>query len=281
MSPNSELAGKVAIVTGAGKPDGIGQATALELARRGAAVVVTDLARTDPRHEFGGRPTAAEDARGLEQAVGEIEAAGVRGLSMPVDVTSEAEIASCVSRAVEELGGVDILFNNAGTPVGARPFFELTDEIWDLSWRVNVMGMVYFCRAVVPEMRARGGGSIVNNASLAGLRATEDFAAYTTTKFAVIGLTKSLALDLAPDGIRVNAVCPGYIDTPMTRVAEAALLDETGSPERVRPDQHEIPLGRPGAGDDVGEVVAWLSGPGARYVTGVSISVDGGWREGL
>lgn len=271
------LDGKVAIITGAGRASGIGRAAAIELARGGANVVVTDLARSRPETDMLGHSTVASDMTGLEEAVAEIEAAGVRSLAISCDVTDENEVQACVAQTVETFGGVDILFNNAGTPIGAQPFFEIDDRAWELSWRVNVMGMVYFCRAIIPEMRKRGGGSIINNSSIAGRKATPDFAAYTATKFAVIGLTQSLALDFGPDNIRCNAVCPGDIDTKMSAIA----VEIGGSDNGSQMGLESIGLRRRGSGQDVGRVVAWLASEESGYVNGAEIPVDGAWALGL
>lgn len=278
-----DLDGKVAIVTGAGRERGIGIAAAIELARHGASVVLTDVARPVPELEWFGIPTVAEDMAGLEKGVAEIEAFGGTARAMAVDVRSEEEIAACVRQTIEEFGTVDILFNNAGTPIGAQPFLEMSDDVWQQSWMVNVMGMVWFSRAVIPAMQGNGGGSIINNSSIAGIKVWPDFAAYSATKFAVIGLTRSLALDFGKDGIRVNAVCPGDIDTKMGDIAlELAAMQEgitVADMDGQAPGA--IALGRRGLGEDVGKVVAWLAGPESGYVSGASIPVEGAWAEGL
>lgn len=275
-----DLEGKVAIVTGAGRDRGIGQATALELARRGAAVVATDLARPAPDLAWDGIPTVAEDMAVLDKTVEDIKKEGGQAIAMAVDVRSEAEIKDCVARTVDAFGGVDVLFNNAGTGLGAQPFFELSDEIWDLSWRINVMGMVWLCRAAIPQMQERGGGSIINNSSVSGLRAFPDFAAYTATKHAVIGLTKVLALEFGRDGIRANAVCPGDIDTQMGDLSQALLI-EAGLISDVSEPLPTIGVARRGVGADVAQVVAWLAGPASGFVSGTTITIDGAWPEGL
>lgn len=276
------LAGKVAFVTGAGRPRGIGRATAVELARAGADVVVTDIARPGPR--LAGHATVAEDDSGLRAAVEEIESLGRRALALLADVTSEEEVAAVVKTAVAGLGGIDILFNNAGTPVGVKPFLDLDNTAWQVSWDVHVMGMVYTCRAVVPLMRERGGGVIINNSSASGLRALPGYAAYTATKHAVVGLTKTLALEFGANGIRAIAICPGDIDTDMTDVGMALAVEHFG----VDPNQQEslapidtIALRRRGTPEEVGRSVAWLASDAASYVSGNAMLIDGALMEGI
>lgn len=279
---DSPLNGKVAFVTGAGRPRGIGRAAAVEMAKRGAAVVVTDVARPGPR--IGGLPTVAEDDSGLRDAVAEIESIGGRALAIPLDVTNEAEALSAVSTAVGAFGGIDILFNNAGTPMGVGPFLDLSTDDWMRSWNVHVMGCVFMSRAVIPIMRKRGGGVIVNNSSASGLRALPDYAAYTATKHALVGLTKTLALEFGPDGIRAVAICPGDIATDMADLAIVLAAKEAG----VDPSEQEslapldtIALRRRGEPAEVGRLVAWLASEEASYVSGNALLVDGALMEGL
>ena len=278
----AQLKGKVALVTGAGRPRGIGRATAVELAKAGADVVVTDIARPGPT--VAGLPTVAEDDSGLVEAVAEIASFGQNAIAIPLDVTKEGEVNAAVTRAVAEFGAIDILFNNAGTPVGVKPFLDLSEEDWRLSWDVHVMGTVFMCRAAVPIMQERGGGVIINNSSASGLRALPDYAAYTATKHAVIGLTKTLALEFGPLGIRAVAVCPGDIDTDMTDIGMALDARFHGG----EPDQREslaalesIGLRRRGAAAEVGRVVAWLASDDSSYMSGNSILIDGALMEGM
>ncbi len=256
-----ELDGKVAIVTGAGRERGIGVASAREMARRGAAVMLTDLARPAPELEFFGWPTVAEDMTGLEAAVAEIVGAGGSAAAMAVDVRSEDEVKACVEATVERFGTVDILFANAGTPIGAQAFFDLDDNIWEQSWRINVMGTVYAARAVLPIMQEKAAGSIIINSSTAGLKVWPDFAAYSATKFAAVALTKSLATDFGKHGIRVNAVCPGDIDTQMGDIATELML-QAGliSEDEKHLTSPAVAIGRKGIGADVAEVVASMTG---------------------
>jgi NAD(P)-dependent dehydrogenase (short-subunit alcohol dehydrogenase family) len=276
------LEGKVAFVTGAGRPRGIGRATAVEMAKRGAAVVVTDLARPGPRIE--GIPTVAEDESGLHEAVAEIESFGGQGLAIALDVTEESEVQSAVATTVDEFGGIDVLFNNAGTPVGVKPFLDLSSDDWMHSWRVHVMGCVAMCRAVIPIMKERGGGVIVNNSSASGLRALPDYAAYTATKHALIGLTKTLALEFGPDGIRAVAICPGDIVTDMADLGMVLAARKS----RIDPSEQEslapletIALRRRGRADEVARVVAWLASDDASYVSGNALLIDGALTEGM
>lgn len=276
------LDGKVAFVTGAGRPRGIGRAAAVEMAKAGADVVVSDLARPGPR--IGGLPTVAEDDEGLREAVAEIESLGQRGLAVALDVTDEDEVRTAVATAVEHFGGIDVLFNNAGTPVGVKPFMNLSTDDWMRSWRVHVMGCVFMSRAVIPVMRTRGGGVIINNSSASGLRALPGYGAYTATKHALIGLTKTLALEFGPDGIRVVAICPGDIATDMADLGIALAAEQTG----LDPAEQEslapldtIALRRRGEAVEVGRTVAWLAASGASYISGESIVIDGALMEGL
>jgi len=261
------LGGKVAIVTGAARERGIGRAAAIRLAKDGASVVVTDIGRADAEGvDLGGRQELEETAELCRRE-------GVPALALAMDVTSAEEIDACVAAAVREYGRLDVVFNNAGTPVGVGPFLEISAAQWDLSWRVNVLGMVGMIKAVVPHMREAGEGSIINNSSLAGLGAIPGLAAYTTTKFAVVGLTKSAACDFGPDNIRVNAVCPGAIDTQMgdreiDHLAKQWGIEREEVHARVSED---IPLGRRAQAEEVADAVAWLAGPHSRFVTGVAV----------
>ena len=271
----NDLTDKVAIVTGAGRERGIGRTTALELARRGAHVVVADLAR--PGVRVAGLATVAEDTDVLEATAAEIRSMGRRALAISVDVNSDDEVRACVETTLEAFGRIDILFNNAGTPIGAQPFELLDESTWELSWQVNVMGAVRFCRHIAPVMCEVRRGAIVNNASLAALRPAPHFSAYTATKFALLGFTQSLALDLGPFDVRVNAVCPGDIATQMTDLGVD--LGDAGAGELSANEQ--IALRRRGTPDDVARVVAWLASDDAGYVTGEALRVDGGWMSGL
>lgn len=276
------LDGKVALVTGAGRARGIGRAAALELARQGADLIVTDLGRSADV-SMAGLSTVATDRTELDALVSEIEALGRRALGLSLDVTDEDEVRAVVEEAVAGFGRIDVLFNNAGTPLGAQPFLDLSDRAWGLSWGVNVMGIVRLCRHVIPVMQRRGGGSIINNSSAAGLKVLPGYAAYSATKAAAIGLTKALALDFGRDRIRVNAVCPGDVDTQMGDIARRLFVGVSVEEVPMRGDEpvEEIALGRRGRPEDVADVVAWLASDASSYVTGTAILVDGAMPQGL
>ena len=253
------LYGKVALVTGAGA--GIGRAIALALAREGASVVASDV----------NEETARETA-------GIIEGAGGSSLSFGVDVRSSAEIDGAIQEALERFGRIDILVNNAGVSTMSR-VVDMTEEEWDYNMDVNAKGVFLCSRAVAKEMiKQGGGGKIVNVASMAGKRGAPLLAHYCASKFAVIGFTQSLALELAPYSINVNAVCPGYVETGMQRRElrwQAEL--EGASPEGIRAGYiASTPLGRLEQPEDVAKVVVFLCTSEADFMTGQAINVTGG-----
>lgn len=277
------LEGKVAIVTGAGRPKGMGRASALKLAEQGANVVVTDVARERKDLEIEGLLGIGDDFSALERLVSEIEALGSKGLAMAVDVTDVGQIQACVEKACKTFGGIDILFNNAGTAVGVGSLMDISSENWDLSWQVNVKGMVNFCKTVIPKMIERGGGSIVNNASMAGLGAAAGYGAYCVTKFGVVGLTKVIAAEFGRQNIRCNAVCPGMILTDMGEEEIKFISMEKGvSMEEARQYFGEVAaLGRAGQPEEVADVVVFLAGPRAAFLSGVALPVAGGMGAGI
>lgn len=278
------LSGKVAIVTGAGRPKGIGRAAALKLAEQGASVVVTDICRVRKELEVPEVGfTLGDDVGLLHKLVGEIEGRGGKGLALTLDVTDTDQIAACIEKTCDAFGGVDILFNNAGIVVGVGSFLEIPGANWDLSWQVNVKGMVEMCRAVIPKMQANGGGAIINTSSMAGLTAVAGYSGYTTTKFAVVGLSKSIAAEFGPDNIRCNAICPGNILTDMGE-AEVNFIAET------RGISHEAALkaygdmaalARAGQPEEIGDLVAFLAGPHSSFITGAAIPIHGGIQGGI
>ena len=241
------LAGRVALVTGGAS--GIGRATALRMAEEGARVLVAD------REGEG----AARTAAAITQAGGE-----ARGHA--ADVTDEGQVAAMVQAALDAFGALHCAFNNAGVaPVEAQPLAEISAEEWARVLQVNLTGVFLCLKHEIAAMR--GGGSIVNTASIAGRIALPKAGAYVAAKHGVIGLTRVAALDHARDGVRVNAVCPGYVETPLaSRSIERrreAILDR-------------VPLRRIGTVQEIAEVVVWLCSDRSGFVTGEAIAADGG-----
>ncbi len=246
----TDLTGRVALVTGGGS--GIGAASARALAALGAHVAVTDI--------------SAGSAEGLAAA---IAADGGRAFARTVDVADARAVDEMVEAVVQEAGGLDIAVNNAGVTVPILPIADVPDDHWRRVTSINLDGVFYCLRAEARVMRARGGGSIVNMASIMGRISRFGSAPYTATKHGVIGLTKGAALDHAQDGIRVNAVGPGFIRTPLI---EARYTD---ADEQVISSRW--PMRRMGTPDEVAQMVAWLAGDASSFVTGAYFPVDGGY----
>lgn len=251
------LSGKVALITGGAS--GIGRATAVLFAREGAAVAVADV----------------DEARG-RAVVEQIAAEGGRAMWIACDVTRAADCRRAVERTVSELGGLDVLFNNAG--IIRRATVVDTDEAdWDRVMAVNVKSIFLMSRCAVPVMAAAGGGAIVNTASGWGLVGGQRAAAYCASKGAVVLLTKAMALDHGPQGIRVNCICPGDTDTAMLR-GEA---EQLGRPaELFLTESAERPLGRVGRPEEIAQAALYLAGDTASFVTGAALAVDGGGTAG-
>jgi NAD(P)-dependent dehydrogenase (short-subunit alcohol dehydrogenase family) len=241
-----DLSGRLALVTGAGR--GIGEACALGLAEAGADLVLVSRSRDD-----------------LEQVAHRAEALGRRAQVAPCDVTSADEVGALAA----EVGRVDILINSAGTNI-PEPFLEVSEGTFDALIAVNLKGTFLMSQAIARPMAERGEGSIVNISSQMGHVGGPNRAAYCASKHGVEGLTKAMALDLAPQGVRVNSVAPTYIETPMTRpfLADPQFHANTVS---------RIPLGRVGQVGDVVGAVVYLASPAAALVTGASLLVDGGY----
>lgn len=271
------LEGKVALVTGAGGERGIGRAIATRLAREGANVVVNDIVSN---------PHAASESQwqGVPDVISEIEALGRQAMGIVADISDAAQVDDMVRQAIDRFGQVDILINNAGSPPGRDrvPVVELEEDAWDLVQRVNVKGTFLCSRAVAREMIKRGdGGKIIIISSGAGKRGMARYAAYCASKFALIGFTQSLALELAPHRINVNAICPGLVDTERIAGIAAALAPEGQTADEYRARMieersREIPLGRAALGTDVAVVAAFLASAESDYLTGLSIPVAGG-----
>jgi len=248
-----DLAGKVAIVTGGGA--GIGRAAAIAIADAGARTIVADV---DPHAAQG---VAAEIIRSKGRALG-----------LAVDVSSADDVSAMTRTAVEEFGGVDLLYNNAAIQINGS-VTDLEEADWDRTFAVNVKGIFLCSRACIPHMMAKGGGAIVNAASVLGMASQKRVAAYAASKGAVIALTRSMAVDHAGDGIRVNCICPGSVDTPLLRRnAEAAgdadtVLKRWGSAH---------PIGRIGQPIEIARLVVFLMSDEASFITGASYVIDGG-----
>jgi meso-butanediol dehydrogenase/(S,S)-butanediol dehydrogenase/diacetyl reductase len=270
-----DLGGKVALVTGAGAERGLGRAIAVRLARDGADVVVNDVRL---------HPPGSDGWRGLSSLVQEIQLLGRGCLSVVADVSAAHEVEGMVRQALDRFGRIDILVNNAAAPAGRDrvPVVDLDEDSWDLVQRVNVKGTFLCCRAVARTMIERGqGGKIINISSLLGKQGRARYAAYSASKFAVRGFTQALALELAPHGINVNAICPGLIDTDRLDDIAAALRPEGISAQDFREQLlrqriSSIPLGRIGDVSDVASVAAFLASSESDYLTGLAIPVAGG-----
>jgi NAD(P)-dependent dehydrogenase (short-subunit alcohol dehydrogenase family) len=270
-----DLKGKVAIVTGAGRKLGIGRGIALRLAREGADVAVADICREF--EEFRGYGLGMWE--GLKETADEISALGVRSLPVRVDVTDNAEVEEMVRQTVETLGRLDILVNNAGGAVGPAPVIAMEEAAWNKTMAINATGTFLCSRAAARQMLRQGqGGKIVNISSIAGKQGEPFLAAYCAAKAAIIGLTRTMALELAAANIQVNAVCPGQVDTDLQRWGwqlEAGMR-ATSYEEVIKRVVSEIPVGRLEMPDDVANVVLFLASSQSDYMTGQAINVSGG-----
>ncbi len=257
------LKDKTAIVTGAAS--GIGLATALKFGQEGAAVMCADL-----------------NGEGAERAAARIVDLGGRAASFKMDVTKEAEVQALVAETVNRWERVDVMFNNAGIEFGI-PVTQVSELQWDSLIDVNLKGVFLGCKHVLPQMAKQKSGAIVNTASVAGLRGVAFLSTYCASKGGVVLLTKSLAVEWAQFGIRVNAVCPGVIRTPM---AERAIQAGGGLGGAATPEETwkqlaaAHPLGRVGEAEEVAEAVTFLASDQASFITGVALSVDGGMNAG-
>jgi NAD(P)-dependent dehydrogenase (short-subunit alcohol dehydrogenase family) len=251
------LAGKRALITGGAS--GIGRATALLFAREGAAVAVADL-----------------DEAGGQAVVREMAATGGRALFVSCDVTQEAHCQRAVQLAVQEFGGLDILFNNAGI-IRRTTVLDIRAEEWDRVMAVNVKAIFLMSKCAIPVMAAAGGGVIVNTASGWGLAGGRNAVSYCASKGAVVNMTRAMALDHGEQNIRVNCVCPGDTDTPMLR-SEARQL---GTPEaEFLAESADRPLRRIGTPEEIAQAVLYLASDASSFVTGTALVVDGGGLAG-
>jgi NAD(P)-dependent dehydrogenase (short-subunit alcohol dehydrogenase family) len=251
---NGRVAGKVALVTGAGT--GIGRAVCVRLAEEGAHVIVTSRSAEH----------VEETCRAMESA------SGRPGLGLQLDLTDAEAVRRIVTEVADRYGSIDVLSNNAGLGSPHTPsLVETTTEEWDELFRVNVTGMFWSCRAALPHMRR--GAAIVNMASINSFVGAENHAAYVATKGAVMQFTRALAVELAPAGIRVNAVCPGVIDTPLTDL----YLRESDDPDALLVELADAsPMQRVGTAREVANCVLFLASEEASFVTGAALLVDGG-----
>ena len=249
-----QLQGKVAIITGAAT--GIGRATALLFAKEGASVVVADINEDD-----------------AQRTVADIEDKGGSARFVQTDVSEAEDVQALMERSAEEMGGIDVIVNNAGAQrSGAVTEFEESE--WDLLMRVNPRSCFLGAKYGVPYLRERGGGSIVNVSSLAGLKGGPGMTAYSASKGAIIAFTRALAEELAPDNIRANSVCPGWIDTPFN---EPAIEFMGGRAQQEEMVQQTVPLKRQGTPEEIAPGILYLASDASYYVTGQELIIDGGF----
>jgi NAD(P)-dependent dehydrogenase (short-subunit alcohol dehydrogenase family) len=247
------LAGKSAIVTGGA--GGIGRATSLAFAAEGARVAVVDLQQ-----------------EAAEAVAAEIRAAGGEAIAFGADVSAEADVERVVAATVEAFGGIDVSFNNAGI-IRRTTAVETTVEEWDRVFGVNVRGVFLMCKHVVPVMAEAGKGSIINTGSGWGLKGGGQAISYCASKGAVVNMTRALAIDHGPQGIRVNSINPGDVNTGMLRDEARQLGQETGS---FLAEAADRPLRRMGEPSEIAAAVVWLASDESSYVTGTALVADGG-----
>jgi NAD(P)-dependent dehydrogenase (short-subunit alcohol dehydrogenase family) len=248
----ARLTGKVAIITGAAS--GIGAGTAALFAEHGAQLVLVD-----------------RECEGLTAEHARLAAAGAAARAVCGDIAEAETITRAVAQAIEAFGKIDIVFNNAGImPTGELSRFE--EAAWDAVMAVNVKAMYLMCKAVIPHMLQRGAGSIINTSSVMATLTEPGYEAYTTSKAAVIGLTKAIAVSYAEQGIRCNCICPGWVDTPLNQ----RLAEELGGMEQLYPIiKRQQPMGRMASTREVGYAVLFLASDEASVVTGSALYVDG------
>jgi len=248
----AKLEGKVALITGAGS--GMGRAMAREFSANGAIVVATDVVAS----------RAEETAAAVEQA-------GGRALGLAIDVADRSSVDATVATALEELGRVDVLCSNAGVLDDYAAVLETDEAAWDRVLGINLKGMYLTARALLPQMVERGSGAIVNTASISGLVAGGGGAAYTASKHGVIGFTRQLAFDYGPKGVRANAICPGAVETGMTKE-----LFEAGEAE-VMESVNSVPAGRYAQPEEIAKLALFLASDDSSFVHGAAYVIDGGW----
>jgi NAD(P)-dependent dehydrogenase (short-subunit alcohol dehydrogenase family) len=251
-SEKGSFEGKVALVTGAAS--GIGRATALAFAREGASVVVADVSE-----------------QGNEETARMIAERGGRALAVRCDVTRAEDVKAALDKTIEAFGRLDVAFNNAGVePRRLVPTAEVEEEEWDRIINIDLRGVFLCMKHEIPRMLQQGGGAIVNTSSGAGVIGIKGNPAYTAAKHGVIGLTRAAALDYAAQNIRINAVCPGYIDTPMMARFTG------GTPEGRAKVISEEPIGRMAQPEEIAATVVWMCSGAASFMVGHALVVDGG-----
>ena len=248
---NGSFTGKVAFVTGAA--NGIGRATALAFAREGANVVVADISE-----------------QGIQETTRLIEEAGGRALAVRCDVTRTEDVKAALDKAVEAFGRLDFAFNNAGVEQPITATADLTKEEWDRIIDIDLRGVFLCMKHEIPLLLKHGGGAIVNTSSGAGVKGIAGQGAYCAAKFGIVGLTKAAALDYASQNIRINAVCPGIIETPMMDRFSG------GTPEGRERVIAQEPVGRMGKPEEIAAAVVWLCSEPAAFVIGHALVMDGG-----
>lgn len=253
--PQGRFTGKVAFVTGAA--GGIGRAAALAFAREGAAVVVVDLLEGD-----------------LQETAQLIQEAGGKALAVTCNVARAADVQAALDQTMSTFGRMDAAFNNAGVEQLPKALIEISEEEWERIIGIDLRGVFFCMKYQIPLMLAQGGGAIVNTSSGAGIKGFKDQAAYVAAKHGVIGLSKSAALDYASQHIRINAVCPGIIDTPMMDRFAGGTLE--GKARELASAGKVTPIGRAGNVKEIAEAVLWLCSDDSSFVTGSALVIDGG-----
>jgi NAD(P)-dependent dehydrogenase (short-subunit alcohol dehydrogenase family) len=278
---DKRLEGRVAVVTGAARMRGIGRATALRLAQEGAAVVVSSVPR-DPNTYPDEEKTCGW--KGAISVVAEIEMLGGRAIAIDCDVSDAAQVEAMFVETERHLGTPDAIVNNAGTAggAGAAALLDIDDSSWYRTIAINLHGTYNVCKAAGRAMRtANKPGAIVNLSSLAGRMGMANYGGYCASKFAVIGLTQQLALELVSLGIRVNCICPGLVDTDMMDSTFQRVADQSKRADFATVKQgaaRAIPMRRQGLPEEQAAMIAFLLSPEATYITGQTINIDGGVR---